>query len=157
KKFIYISSLVVYEKKLNNYKMTKLYCESMVKKLSSDHLILRCPAILSYNMRKNNLLKLIEDKDPKLSLTPSSNFNYVLDTDIYNFITNCDATGIIDFVSSKNINLQEISSFLNKNVSFGKYQFCTPEISNKKLIGLYPKMDKTSKDVLSEFLQRRLL
>ena len=45
KRFIYISSLVVYETNYNNYKMTKLYCESMVKNLATNYLILRCPAM----------------------------------------------------------------------------------------------------------------
>ena len=154
-RFVYVSSLVVYEEGYNNYKMTKLYCESMVQKLSKNNLILRCPAILSLNMKRNNLIRLVEDDNPKLSLTGDSNFNYVTDSDIIDFIFNCDSTGTFDFVSSKNIELKEISSMINKEASFGQYRFRTPEVSNKKLIGSWPKMNKTSQETLEQFLTSR--
>ena len=148
KRFIYISSLVVYETEHNNYKTTKLYCESMVQKLSSNHLILRCPAILNKHMRKNNLIKILDDDTPTLSLTADSTFNYVSDVDITNFIEDPNWYGVVDFVSSKNIELGEIQDMIGKQVHFGKYKFTTPEIKSSYL-------KESSKQVLQQFIETR--
>ena len=69
KKIVYISSLAVYEKEYMNYKHTKLYAESIISSLGNSPMILRCPAMLGKYMRPNNVFKLINNKDTKLSLT----------------------------------------------------------------------------------------
>ena len=148
KRFIYISSLVVYETNINNYKTTKLYCEAMVNKLGNNPLILRCPAILNQNMRKNNLIKIIEDDYPKISLTPNSTFNYITDKDIVKVINNNQIKGTLDFVASNNIQLNEIVDIIGKKVTYGDYTFTTPKVS-------LPYLNKTSKQVLVEFLKKR--
>ena len=147
-RFIYISSLAVYETSPNNYKTTKLYCEAMVNKLGNNPLILRCPAILNKNMRKNNLIKIIEDNNPKISLTPNSTFNYITDKDIIEVINNPQVKGTLDFTASNNIQLSEIVDIIGKKVTYGNYTFTTPKT-------LTPYLNKTSKQVLQEFLRER--
>ena len=54
KKFVFLSSVDVYEEENNLYKTSKLMSESIVKNLATKPLILRCSAILGKTMRKNN-------------------------------------------------------------------------------------------------------
>jgi len=157
KKIIYISSLAVYDPKYMNYKYTKLYAESIINKLGNNPLILRCPAMLGKYMRINNVYKLIKNPNSKLSLTEDSNFNYVLHSDILEFMLFCykeNISDIIDFTSSSNITLKEIESILGVKANFGDYKFITPLIENKKLINYNPKFNKTSKQVFNQFLKQ---
>lgn len=156
KKIVYISSLVVYDSKPVNYKYTKKYSEAIIKTLGTNSLILRCPSMLGKYMKSNNLLKLIKDPNYKLSLTENSSFNYILHSDILNFILLCynnNINGIIPFVSSKNITLKEITEILNiKNANFGNYEFITPLLSNKDLLYYDKNLNKTSEEVFNQFL-----
>lgn len=157
KKIVYISSLVVYEKEYMNYKHTKLYAESIINTLGNNPLILRCPAMLGKHMKPNNVYKLINDRKTKLSLTKDSNFNYILHSDILDFILfsyDWLVKGIIDFTSSENITLEAIVEILNANPEYGNYTFNTPLISNKNLIKHNKNLDKTSKKIFNQFLQQ---
>ena len=157
KKIVYISSLAVYEKEYMNYKHTKLYAESIINTLGNAPLILRCPAMLGKHMRPNNVYKLIKDKNCKLSLTKNSSFNYILHSDILDFILfsyNWLIKGIIDFTSSKNITLEAIVEILNAEPEYGHYTFNTPLISNDKLIEHNSKLNKTSKEVFNQFIKQ---
>jgi nucleoside-diphosphate-sugar epimerase len=157
KKIVYISSLVVYNPNPINYKFTKLYSESIINTLGTNPLILRCPSMLGKDIKSNNLLKLINDSNHQLSLTSTSEFNYVLHSDILDFILksyDSNITDTIDFVSSENITFKEIEDILRVKAKFGNFNFITPLISNQKLISLYPKLNKTSKEVLNQFLNQ---
>ena len=83
---MFISSIDVYQEEDNLYKTSKLMAESIVNKMATNSLTLRCSAILGETMRKNNFRKIIEDVDPKLSLSGESSFNYILQEDILNFL-----------------------------------------------------------------------
>ena len=61
-KFVFLSSIDVYREEDSIYKMTKLMAESIVSKEASNALILRASAIVGPAMRKNSLVKIIEDK-----------------------------------------------------------------------------------------------
>jgi hypothetical protein len=90
-------------------------------------------------------------------LTSTSEFNYVLHSDILDFILksyDSNITDTIDFVSSENITFKEIEDILRVKAKFGNFNFITPLISNQKLISLYPKLNKTSKEVLNQFLNQ---
>jgi len=157
KKIVYISSLVVYNPNPINYKFTKLYSESIIETLGSNPLILRCPSMLGIYMKPNNLLKLIQNPNHQLTLSPLSEFNYILHSDILDFILksyNDNIKGIIDFVSSKNITFKEIENILEIKAKFGNFNFTTPLIPNQKLLSISPELNKTSEDVLKQFLNQ---
>lgn len=155
-KFVFISSIDVYREEDSLYKISKLMAESIVNKMATNPLTLRCSAILGETMRKNNFRKIIEDVDPKLSLSGKSSFNYILQEDILNFLNIAikkDYNGIVDFVSSTNITLQEISDLLEKKVNFGSYVYKTPELSSESLASVFPPAALTSKQNVKRYLK----
>jgi nucleoside-diphosphate-sugar epimerase len=157
KKIVYISSLAVYEKEYMNYKHTKLYAESIITNLGKSPLILRCPAMLGKYMRPNNVYNLITNRRSKLSLSKESNFNYVLHSDILNFIrfaNNWAIKGVIDFTSTENITLEEITNILKAEPEYGNYTFNTPLVSNRDLVKYNKSLNKTSKEVFNQFIEQ---
>jgi|TARA_R100000995_G_C3474390_1_gene120092 nucleoside-diphosphate-sugar epimerase len=155
-KFVFISSIDVYQEEDNLYKTSKLMAESIVNKMATNSLTLRCSAILGETMRKNNFRKIIEDVDPKLSLSGESSFNYILQEDILNFLNiaiKINYNGIVDFVSSTNITLKEVSDLLEKKVDFGSYVYRTPELSSESLASVFPPAALTSKQNVKRYLK----
>ena len=80
KRFIFISSLIVYENKTNKkeneklnisnknslYCNSKILCESFYQKKNA--LILRLGTLIGKDMRKNNVNKVIKDKKPRFPI-----------------------------------------------------------------------------------------
>lgn len=171
RKFIYISSIDVYPKNgrehtedeaisLNSvggiYAATKLMAESLVMRHCPNFLILRCSAFLGAHSRKANLKIIAEDKDPVLTLTADSQFNYVLHADILDFLQFAiaeDLQGIYNVASSENISLGEVAEMLKKKVRFGDFRYETGKISNGKILAVSRAFRKTSKEVVAEFLR----
>lgn len=172
KKFIFISSVDVYPKdnihhkedeviNINTvegiYGLTKLMSESLVKRLSPNFLILRCSALLGKYARKNTLIKIRTEEKPILTLSPDSSLNYILHTDVSEFIKLAlekDLKGIYNLVSSKNITLSEIASLLKKKVNFGDYIYSVGSIDNRKATSVTPSFEKTSEEVVRQFLKQ---
>lgn len=169
KKFIFISSVDVYPKdgkehneeeiiNINSvsgiYAITKLVSESLVKKLSSNYLILRCSAMLGKYSRKNSLIKIMQENKPVLSLSEKSNFNYILHYDISEFIkiaTEKNLIGIYNLASADNISLLEVAKFFEKRVKFGNYIYTVGTIDNNRAASLLPHLRKKSKELIEEF------
>lgn len=172
KKFIFISTIDVYPKdgKVHSedeaidvnsveglYATTKLVSESIVKRQCPNYLILRCGALLGKDSRKNSLIKIIEDKECVLTLSGNSKFNYVLHSDILEFIKfsiKKDIRGLYNAVSSESITLSEVAKIIRKKVSFGNYLYDAGEILNEKITSLVPSFKKTSKETISQFLKQ---
>ena len=155
-KFVFLSSIDVYREENSIYKTTKLMAESIVSKEASNALILRASAIVGPAMRKNSLAKIIEDKNPKISLSKNSTFNYVLQSDILSMIqisAKNNYSGILDFVASENIRLEDIANYFNKQVDFGEYTYETPVISNRTLQAKFPPAWYTSLGNIQRFLK----
>ena len=155
-KFVYISSVDVHDKKKTNYNTMKLYAESIVKNHCNNYLILRCPALLGADMRKNNFLKIVEDKNPKLSLTKESSFNFITHHDILRIIRyayNNNISGTYDVVSHENITLEQVASMCKKSCSFGEYTYNTPNVTNQKLLADFDFMNKSSVQVVQKFIK----
>lgn len=168
KKFIFISSVDVYPKATgshkegediplesikNFYALTKLISESIVSNKSTNYLILRCTALLGKNSRKNSLIKIIEGTR-ELTLSGRSTFNYILHSDIADFIEyaiNKDIRGIYNVASSKNTTLLEVANSLGKKVRFGSYIYNVGGIDNSKISSIFPAFKKTSKEVILQF------
>ena len=123
KKFVYISSIDVKNPSENNYGLMKKIAESIVRKRVENNLIIRPSAILGKGIRKNSLIKILEEEIPKLTLSEKSTFNYILQEDMLEFISKAiteDIAGEYDFTSSSNITLGDIARKYNKKVLFGK-------------------------------------
>jgi len=158
KKFVYISSIDVYRHDKTDYNIMKEYSESIVKDLCDDYLILRCPALLGRDMRKNNFLKIIEDKEPKLSLSEKSSFNFIAYRDIINVIKYAyanDITGTFDVVSDGNVNLEQVANIMSKECSFGSFDYVTPEIDRNNIVSTFKFMNKTSLEVVKNFIKEK--
>jgi len=172
KKFIFVSSVDVYPKNdsfhneheiikiddiKNIYGITKLMSESIIRKYSKNYLIMRATALLGKYSRKNSLLKIIEDDDVDLTLSKESTFNYVLHSDILDFIKfslDNDLNGIYNIASSDNVTLSEVAYLLKKKVKFGTYVYNVGDIDNSKVSSAFPVFKRTSKDTISRFLER---
>lgn len=173
-KFIYISTVDVYPKDQKKhrenevidislvrgiYEITKLISESLVRQ-SSNYLILRCATLIGKYSRKNSLIKIIEKKNPNLTLSPDSSFNYVQHHDVSNFIKLAikkDLRGIYNLASSTNITLSQVAKLIKKNVRFGKHIYDVGKIDNSKAAALYSHFKKTSRQVVLEFIHRMLI
>lgn len=171
KKFIYFSTVDLYPKDENLhledeiinldsitgiYGMTKLVSESIVKSCSNNYLILRSTSLLGQYMRKNTLMKMIMDEDCRVALSGSSTFNYVLYSNILDFIKLAierDITGVYNIASLSNITLSKVADILEKKVDFGSYTYNAGNISNEKICRIFPTFKKTSINVLKEFIK----
>ena len=85
KKFIYISTIDVYQKHPNYYSLFKRFSESIVDK-NLNTLNLRCSMMLGPTMKPNHATKLYNNNE-SIGLSPNSEFNYILMEDILKFIS----------------------------------------------------------------------
>lgn len=170
-KFIFISSVDVYFKGLikhtedekldadgaeSLYAKTKLLSEGLIRENCSNFLILRCTALLGKDSRENSLIKIIKKKNPTLTLSADSVFNYILHKDILDFIklaVKKDLQGIYNLASSENITLSDVENLLKKQVNFGTYTYDVGEIDNSKISGVFPAFKKTSKEAILQFIK----
>lgn len=169
KKFIFISSVDVYPKddKFHNeqevidinsvsgiYAITKLISESIVIKNSSNPSILRCSALLGKNARNNSLIKILKSSNPTLTLSPKSSFNYILHSNVSDFIKLAikkNLKGIYNLASSKNITLLKISKLLQKKVNFGSHIYNVGHLNNSKAATILPAFKNTSEEIIRTF------
>ena len=153
KKFIYISTIDVYNQNQNTYSLFKQFSESIVKKYPKT-LILRCSMMLGPTMKSNHVTKL-KDNIEKIGLSGDSTFNYILMEDIYNFIINEDLSkynGVIDFTSNSNTKLSEVKQYFNSITKLGNYKYESLNLENPNSIHiLNPKYNKSSIDNLKTY------
>lgn len=175
KKLIFISSVDVYPKDKKRHKenetidinqvsslygITKLMSETLIKNKCRNFLILRCTSLLGRNSRKNSLIKIIKDSNPILTITDDSVFNYVLHSDISDFIKLAikqDVQGVYNVASSWNITLSEVAEMLGKKVNLGKFYYNVGNIDNSKISSIFPAFKKTSKEAILEFIGSKYL
>ena len=156
KKFIYISSIAVYDDVITPYSQTKMFSESIVQKKSNNPLIVRCSSLLGRHMRPNTITKLIQENNPKITLSKDSTYNFIRHKDVTDFILKSyesNISGVFDFVASDYLNLKDIAEHLSANADFGEYTFKTNKISNQALASTFPEFDKSSWDALNEFIK----
>lgn len=168
-KFIFISSVDVYSKNTESnseddiieldsvrgiYGITKLMSESIIRNHCKNYLILRGTALLGKYSRKNSILKIIDEKECILTLSGDSRFNYLLHSDVLDFIKfsiEHDIKGIYNLASSENITLLEVASLLGKKVKFGTFLYDVGKIDNSKISSIFPAFKKTSKEIILQF------
>tara|TARA_B100000787_G_C16196907_1_gene301583 strand:+ start:1404 stop:2174 length:771 start_codon:yes stop_codon:yes gene_type:complete len=175
KKIIFISSVDVYptnnkihkeedelllESNKSIYSLSKLIAESIIRKKSSNYVILRVSGMLGPYIRDNAFIKILKNSKcidyKNLSLNQTSSFNYVLQSDILNLIKKLlknNDTGTYNLTSNKNINLERIATHLNSKINFGKYIYNVGKNSNHRVIKKYGIFNKTSLQVIKEYLK----
>lgn len=170
KKFIFISTIDVYPKKIDLaeedsdfdiehvegiYAKTKLICENLVRNSSANFAILRPSAILGKYSKKNSLMKILDDQKESITLSAKSSFNYVLYGDILRLvqiIIKQDLQGIYNIAASSNIQLSDITKkYKTENINFGKFCYETPKISISKLITTDKFFNKSSMQNIESF------
>jgi nucleoside-diphosphate-sugar epimerase len=154
-KFVYISTVDVYQKEYNNYSMFKRFAESIVEK-NPNALILRCSMMLGYTMKPNHVTKLKDNID-KLSLSGDSAFNYILMDDLVEFFKSKDYlkySGIIDFTSNNTIKLSEVKEYFNSNTELGNYIYETLNLDfTRNIYTLNDKYNKSSLENLKQYYE----
>jgi len=169
-KFIFFSSVDIYprqgglhsENELINvnavsgiYGITKLMSESIVRRYCPNYLILRCASLLGKYSRKNNLIRIIVDNPCAITLSGDSQLNYVLHSDVSDFILFAiknDIQGIYNVSSIENITLLEVADMVGKKVNFGRYHYNVGEVDNNSISSVFPAFKKTSREVIVEFI-----
>jgi nucleoside-diphosphate-sugar epimerase len=154
RKFIYLSSINVYREENSAYKLSKLFAESIVESDCNNPLIIRSSAILGKAMRYNSFLKILKEKNPSLSLSGDSTFNYILQSDLCDFILSSvtdNIVGTYNFTSCGNITLKDLAIMFESSPNFGNYLYDTPEVSNQDLKKYCGFANKTCKSVIKEF------
>lgn len=173
KKFIYLSSVDIYPRGAGLhsedeiidmdsvsgiYGITKLMSEAIVKNHCENYLVLRPTFLLGKYSRKSSTIKVIENKECILTLSGNSIYNYVLHSDILDFIKlsiDGDLKGIYNLASSENVTLSEVADMLGKKVNFGTYLYDVGNIANSKISSVFPAFKKTSKEVVAQFIEER--
>jgi nucleoside-diphosphate-sugar epimerase len=172
-KFILLSTVAVYprdpgphlENEVINldavsgiYEITKLSSESIVRQHCSNYLILRCAGLLGKYARKNSLIRILDDESCTLTLSGDSRFYYVLHPDVSDFIQFAikeDIRGIYNLSSTKDVSLAEIADLFGKKVNFGNFFYHLGTIDNSKITSIFPSFNKTSKEVIMQFVRER--
>lgn len=171
KKFIYFSSVEVYPKNsrehfeneiidvdsLNTvYSLTKLMSEAIILDNCKNLLLIRAAVLLGREMRKNSFRQILEEKKCALTLSPESVFNYVLYSDILEFIKHSikyDLCGIYNASCSENISLSDASKIMCAEPNFGTYIYDVGTINNTKIAELIPHFRRSSKENIELFLK----
>jgi len=152
KKFVYISTVDVYQLNPTMYGLFKKFAESIVER-NKNALILRCSMMLGPTMKPNHVTKLRDNID-KLSLSGDSTFNYILMEDILEFIQSKDYlnySGIIDFTSNSTIRLAEVKDHFKSTTELGDYTYETLNVPFSRYI--YTLNDKYNKSSLENLKQ----
>lgn len=143
-KFIYISSVDVYNSNQTMYSSFKRYTEAVVSHYSNI-VILRLPVLLGKGMKPNHITRMLSEKNPKLTLSSLSTFNYILYEDVLSFL-NYYIHGTYDLISSGNVSLGEVAKELNVDVEFGDFVY---ETTNNFQCPIYT--GRTSLETIREF------
>ncbi len=176
KKIIFISSVDVYptnnhlheeknklflESNKSIYSLSKLIAENLIRKKNKNNIILRVSGMLGPYMRDNAFIKILKNSKglgyKNLTLNQTSSFNYVLQSDILiliqRLIKNND-TGTYNITSNTNIKLEQIAAHLHSNIKFGNYVYNVGKNSNRRVVRKYRLFDKTSLQVIKEYLKK---
>jgi nucleoside-diphosphate-sugar epimerase len=149
-KFIYISSIDVYQKNPNMYTHFKRFAESI---LNEDDLILRCSMMVGEDMKENHLSK-IQNNISSIGLSKESKFNYILMKDLAEFFIDKEHKnykGIIDFVSNSSIELQKVKEYFNSNTILGEHTYESDFDFQNPIFILNNKYNKSSLDNLKQY------
>lgn len=152
KKFIYISSVDVYQQNPNMYSIFKQLSETL---MDEDDLILRCSMMLGPTMKPNHCIKLLENID-KMGLSGESEFNYILMEDILKFINSRKYYSYkkpIDFISNNSLKLKELKNIFNSDTKLGNYTYEMNLDFTNPIYMLDPDFNKSSKTNIKTYFK----
>jgi nucleoside-diphosphate-sugar epimerase len=121
-KFIYISTVDVYQENPTTYAMFKKFSETL---MDSNDLILRCSMMLGDTMKPNHTNKL-KNNEKSIGLSGESVFNYILMEDLVEFFISEDYkkhNGVVDFVSNDLVKLKDVKNYLNSTTELGNHVY----------------------------------
>lgn len=169
-KFIFISSADVYSlhDKLHSeddllsetvfrseYAKQKALCEQLVLKAHPSAVIIRPVTILSESLKSRNLLRLLNDAEPSLSLTEDSTLNFVTSSEIASFIDVClkkNLSGTFNMARTEAVLLRDLAKLVRKKVTFGDFKYNVGQISNKKILTHLPSLNESSLTFFKKWL-----
>ena len=153
-KIIFISSIIVYDKKKSNYKQSKIICEKFFKNKKNSY-ILRLGALIGKEMRHNTISKILLEKNPKIGLSKKSKYSFTSYNEIYILIKKVilqKKIFITDFLRRDFVTLNKIALELNKKVKFGNFTFNCIDVPDKNKIHFENIINnKSSIDILKRF------
>jgi len=151
-KFVYISTVDVYQENPTMYAHFKRFSETL---LNNNDLILRCPIMLGDTMKPNHATKL-KDNIESLGLSGESKFNYLLMSDLAEFFISEDYKqhkGVIDFVANGLIKLEDVKQHFNSTTKLGEYVYKNNLEFSNPIFKLNEKYNKSSLDNLKQYFK----
>lgn len=150
KKFVYISTVDVYQENPTMYAHFKRFAETL---LDNNDLILRCSMMLGDTMKPNHTHKL-KNNDESIGLSGESVFNYILMKDLAEFFISEDYkqhNGVVDFVSNDLVKLEDVKKYFNSTTKLGEHVYQNSLDFVNPIFTLNQKYNKSSLDNLIEY------
>jgi nucleoside-diphosphate-sugar epimerase len=150
-KFVYISSIDVYNTEKNNYTLFKMFAESL---LENKDLSLRLSCLLGKDSKPNHVSKIISNVE-LITLSENSTFNYILYSDLLSFFSekmHTEKSGIYDFIANDFIYLKDVISFVNSKTKTGEYCYKSDYSFINPIYLEHPKYNVSSLEKLSSFI-----
>jgi hypothetical protein len=152
RKFVYISTVDVYQESPTIYSHFKRFSETL---LDSKDLILRCPMMIGDTMKINHLVKIKNNYD-KIGLSKESTFNYILMEELLDFFVTKDFEkyeGIVDFISNDVIRLENVKELFNSQTIFGDHIYKNDLNVVNPIFKLDSKYDKPSLEKIKKYFK----
>jgi hypothetical protein len=151
-KFVYISTVDVYNENHNIYSNFKKLSETL---LDENDLILRCPMMLGDTMKPNHATK-IKNNIESIGLSGESRFNYLLMDDLVEFFNSGDFkqhTGVIDFVANGLVKLEDVKQYFNSITKLGEHVYENNLEFKNPIYILNEKYNKSSLENLKQYFK----
>jgi nucleoside-diphosphate-sugar epimerase len=152
-KFVYISTVDVYQENPTMYAHFKRFSETLME---GKDLVLRCSMMLGDTMKPNHTAKLLNN-EPSIGLSGESRFNYILMEDLAEFFTSDDYkkySGVIDFVSNDLVRLEDVKTLFNSNTKLGSHVYENNLDFQNPIFKLNEKYNKSSFNNLKQYYDR---
>jgi hypothetical protein len=149
-KFIYISTVDIYQTDLTMYAHFKKFSETL---MGNQDLILRCSMMLGETMKPNHTAKLL-DNENSIGLSGESEFNYILMEDLVEFFNSGDYKhhkGTIDFVSNSSMKLEDVKNLFNSTTKLGEHIYKNSLDFENPIFNLNKKYNKSSLENLKKY------
>jgi hypothetical protein len=154
-KFVYISTIDVYNQSPQMYGIFKKFAESIVEKYDNA-LILRCSMMLGNTMKPNHVTKIKNNQD-KIGLSGNSTFNYILMEDLLEFFNSGDYlnySGVVDFVANDSVELSKVKDYFGSITELGDYTYESLTLdSTNSIHTLNNKYNKSSLENLKTYFK----
>ena len=151
-KFIYMSTVDVYQENPTMYAHFKRFSETLLNK---NDLILRCPMMLGSTMKPNHATKL-KDNIESLGLSGNSQFNYILMSDLLEFFVSGNYKqykGVVDFVSNDLVKLEDVKQYFNSSTKLGEYVYQNSLDFQNPIFKLNEKYNKSSFEKIKQYFK----